>query len=577
MTLGYTPREGTIAASYARISAEKDDRDYSIPSQLEANRHYAQSRGFNLAHELSEVWTGKAQDRPEYAKVRDLVRKRAIGALIVYATDRFARKIGVGDFLLDELMRYGVELHIVAWNSYVRDTPEDRVRFNFEMTFSDFERRKIIERTQRGKREKVASGKILGIGAPLYGYQKVGDRDELQLIPDKEQSEVVQLIFHWFVNERLSVSQIRRKLATMSITPPGVLQDTAKEKIAQKKQRIFEHKTKRDGWGPHTIYRILRNEAYCGIYWQNKTTQVLRPQEEIDAMIGRGEKPSEYKEIKLPQSERAPVEISPIIDRATWEAAQQLLDEGRKLSKSNKIHDYLMARRIKCQCGKSRTGVAQRRPSGKIDAYYNCISPQCVGGRCDYVCERADDVDYTVWEFVKELLLDPKRLLMEHEEQKERQQTENAALYEDITHLETRIEQAQQRLRRTLDHLDDAEAKGDSDEIAHYQGRRDEIKGLLNDLREERDTLTRKVTQSVIPEDVIRSLAQMGEEYGDLLNDPTLSFEFKRGIVDDLQLTTITTIENGQKFLDFGWAGKLRRRPLLSNLQGSSRRPRRRG
>src|SRR5689334_12741582 len=127
MTLGYIRREATIAASYARISAEKDDRDYSIPSQLEANRRYAHSHGFNLTHEFSEVWTGKAQDRPEYTKIRELVRTRAIGALIVYATDRFARKIGVGDFLLDELMRYGVELHIVAWNSYIRDTPEDRV------------------------------------------------------------------------------------------------------------------------------------------------------------------------------------------------------------------------------------------------------------------------------------------------------------------------------------------------------------------------------------------------------------------------------------------------------------------
>src|SRR5689334_2565175 len=115
MTLGYFSKEDQrpIAASYTRISAEKDDGDYSIPSQLDANRQYAQSHRFNLAHEFSEIWTGKAQDRPEYNKVRELVRKRAINVLIVYATDRFARKIGVGDFLLDELMRYGVQLHIV--------------------------------------------------------------------------------------------------------------------------------------------------------------------------------------------------------------------------------------------------------------------------------------------------------------------------------------------------------------------------------------------------------------------------------------------------------------------------------
>ncbi len=487
----------------------------------------------------------------------------------MYATDRFARKIGVGDFLLDELMRYGVQLHIVAWGSWVRDTPEDRVRFNFEMTFSDFERRKIVERTQRGKRNKVTSGKLLGVGSPLYGYRKTGDRDDLQLIPDSEQSAIVRLIYQWFVIVRLSVPEILRKLAAMGVTSPGAIQDKAKEKIAQKRQRDFEHKTKRAGWGPHTIYRILRNEAYCGVYWQNKTTQVLRPQEEIEAMLARGEKPSEYKEIKLPREERTPVAIPPIIDRALWEAAQQLLDEGRKLSLSNKKNEYLMARRIKCQCGKSRSGMAQRRPSGKVDLYYACTSPQCVSGKCDYVYERADDVDYTVWEFVKELLLNPERLFAEYEEQREREQNANAATYEDIAHLDARIEQAQQRLRRTLDHLDDAEAKNDSDEVAHYKARRDDIKGLLSDLRGERDTLARKVSQSVIPEHVIRSLATMGDEYGDTLNDPNLSFDFKRGIVDDLQLIVITVTEDCEKFLDFGWAGKIRRRPLLTNSQVS--------
>jgi site-specific DNA recombinase len=566
MTLGYSGRAATIAASYARISSEKEDADYSIPSQLEANRKYARACGFEVAHEFSEVWTGKTQERPEYSKLRELVRTRAIGVLIVYATDRFARKIGIGDFLLDELMRYGVQLHVVAWNSYVRDTPEDRVRFNFEMTFSDFERRKIIERTQRGKREKVISGRILGVGTALYGYQKAGTKDDIQYMPIQEQVEVVRQIFDWYVNDRFSVSEIQRKLSEMGVTSPGVIHDMAKEKIAQRKQRAFEHKTKRDGWGPHTLYRILRNEAYCGTYWQNKTMQVLREQEEIEAMLGRGEKPSEFKEIKLPREQWEPVTIPAIIDRSLWQSAQGLLDEGRKLSHSNKIHDYLMARRIKCQCGKSRSGVAQRRPSGKIDPYYYCTSRQCAEGKCDYMVERADDVDFTTWEFVKELLLNPERLFAEYEEQRKLQQAENARVYDDITHLDAKIEQTQQRLRRTLDHLDEAEAKKDNDEIQHYQARRDEVKRLLNDLREERDTLARKVAQQGISEDTIQNLATMRDEYGDTLNDPDLPFDFKRGIIDDLQLTVTTCIEDGEKFLDFHWAGKIRRRALKTIL-----------
>src|SRR5262245_22082046 len=141
-----------IAASYQRTSKEKDDA-FSIISQINENRTYAKERTISLPkhYEFSEEFTGKVIDRPELNKVRQLIRSGLVNVLIVYATDRFARKVGVGDFLLDELFEYGVELHIVAWGGSVRDTPEDRVRFNFEMTFSDYERRKIIERTTRGR------------------------------------------------------------------------------------------------------------------------------------------------------------------------------------------------------------------------------------------------------------------------------------------------------------------------------------------------------------------------------------------------------------------------------------------
>jgi DNA invertase Pin-like site-specific DNA recombinase len=48
------------------------------------------------------------------------------------------------------------------WDRYVRDVPEDRLRFNFEMTFSDFARSKIVERTTRGKIKKLQEGYVIG-------------------------------------------------------------------------------------------------------------------------------------------------------------------------------------------------------------------------------------------------------------------------------------------------------------------------------------------------------------------------------------------------------------------------------
>src|SRR5688500_14630131 len=122
-----------IAAAYARTSQEKDDA-FSIDSQLKAIRAFAREQELQIpeTYELREEFTGKALDRPKLTELRALIKDKQITAVVVYATDRLARKVGVADLLLGEFMENGVKLWIVSWGSYVKNTPEDRLRFNFE-------------------------------------------------------------------------------------------------------------------------------------------------------------------------------------------------------------------------------------------------------------------------------------------------------------------------------------------------------------------------------------------------------------------------------------------------------------
>lgn len=183
-----------IAASLGRISDESDDQGYSIDSQLRLNREYAAQHGIHIAYEFEEYFTGAKYDRPQLAKVLRLIRRRAINVLIVYATDRFARKIGVADLLLDELTDNGVELHIVQWNGPVQPhIPESRTRFLFESTFSDHERQKIIERTTRGRNEKVHQrGQLTFQGFDRYGFQRVGRKKEQHYIIAEQPVQVIK-------------------------------------------------------------------------------------------------------------------------------------------------------------------------------------------------------------------------------------------------------------------------------------------------------------------------------------------------------------------------------------------------
>jgi site-specific DNA recombinase len=159
-----------IAAVYGRTSKETDD-GFSVASQIDAGLSYADSGSFLVpdAYQFREEHTGRVTERPEYNKIRVLIRERKIQALIVYAVDRFARRVSVGEILLDELLENGVQLHVVQWGTYLKNTPEDRLRFNFETTFSGFEREKFIERASRGKRKKASLGYIVGNNRPPYG------------------------------------------------------------------------------------------------------------------------------------------------------------------------------------------------------------------------------------------------------------------------------------------------------------------------------------------------------------------------------------------------------------------------
>ncbi len=135
-----------IAAVMGRSSNEKDDA-YSIGSQIDAALAYAPTNDLIVPQEyvFREDFSGRVLDRPQLTKIRALIREHKIQALVIYATDRLARRTGVGEILLDEFIEHGVQLHIVQWGTYVKSTPEDRLRFNFETTFSSFERDKFME------------------------------------------------------------------------------------------------------------------------------------------------------------------------------------------------------------------------------------------------------------------------------------------------------------------------------------------------------------------------------------------------------------------------------------------------
>jgi site-specific DNA recombinase len=399
-----------IAASYARTSKEADDA-FSVASQLAANRQYAQQHNATLPpeYEFAEDYTGKVIDRPELNKIRRLVRDRAITMLIVYATDRLARKVGVADFLLDECFDHGVELHIVAWGGPVRDTPEDRMRFNFESTFGDYERRKIVERTTRGKLQKLTGSDGIPAawlgGSPIdkYGFKKEGSKRHTRLRIVEEEASIIRDIFTAF-HTGVNVHQIARDLEATGVPTRGKAKAVAR--IAEGKN--ISHYIGR-GWTRHDIYKILREEAYTGVFYANQNQRVYTDR--------TGKPTTKSRVVTRHRDEWIRLEFPElrIIEQQLFDEVQVLLSSGRQRNAPQPKHEYLMARRIRCTCGYATAVHAMNTQRQTKNLYYQCGAKRDRVKNKDVLCSiptvRADLLDSKVWERLERFLRDPQEQL----------------------------------------------------------------------------------------------------------------------------------------------------------------------
>ncbi len=134
-------RKGTVYG-YCRVSTKRQGDGNS----LEAQKELLLANGAEKIYE--ELFTGTKIDRPELDKLINSVRQG--DTIIVTKLDRMARSISQGTELIEKLINMGVTVNIL--NLGVLDnTPASRLVRNIFLSFAEFERDMIVERTQEGK------------------------------------------------------------------------------------------------------------------------------------------------------------------------------------------------------------------------------------------------------------------------------------------------------------------------------------------------------------------------------------------------------------------------------------------
>ena len=128
---------------YARVSTQVQARE---GNSLEKQEQDLRAAGAEKIY--TDAFTGKRMDRPELQKL--LAEIRPGDTLIVTKLDRFARSIGAASELITDLIDRGITVQVL--NVGVLDNSSVSTLFrNMLLSFAQFERDMIIERTQEGR------------------------------------------------------------------------------------------------------------------------------------------------------------------------------------------------------------------------------------------------------------------------------------------------------------------------------------------------------------------------------------------------------------------------------------------
>ena len=382
------------AVLYARVSG--DDRKLAtsgIESQLHECRSYAESKDYEVVIEFREEpdkQTSGADWLPELENMMQYANQHGFDVLIVREIDRLARNRFKQMSVENELSSLNISVEYVK--GQYEDSAEGRLLKGLMAEFAEFEREKIKDRTVRGIEQSIASGNVkLGGCAAPFGYDVKNVNGRRTLAINEYEADIVRLIFDMYVNKYVSLQKIATYLDENNIQKPHKGKAQAANVL---KDRVL-------GWSIGTLDGMLKNETYVGRWYYRKTRAVKNP------------KTGKRKHVPRPRDEWILVEIPPIINESVFEKVKARKEKNKRQLGKRKTYFYPMTGMIRCgKCGCSIQGFTTIQGGIKY-TYYRCAARADKKGYkiyCDLSYFRAEQVEMTIWNWIKTILLDTNRL-----------------------------------------------------------------------------------------------------------------------------------------------------------------------
>ncbi len=314
-----------------------------------------------------EVVSGETiSDRPQIKALLKKIESPKYKAILVVEVQRLSRGDLEDAGRLIKILRYTNTIVITPPKTYDLQNEFDRDAFERELKRGNeyLEYQKKI--MNRGRLLSVSQGNYVG-SVPPYGYDKAwindGKRKCPTLVENKEQADVVRMIFDLYVNKDMGFVNICHYLDNMGIKPQ-----------------------KGEHWSPAFLKNLLENVHYIGqVKWNHRKTVTVVENSEI---------------IKIrPKSHEGEYLIydgkhKGIISEELFAAAQEKRGRNHRAKPDTKIRNPF-ASLLFCRCGRAmslrtykKNGVESSDPRLLCDDQVHCKTGSCLHQEIvDYVSE----------------------------------------------------------------------------------------------------------------------------------------------------------------------------------------------
>ena len=327
-------------AAYCRVSSDSSDQLHSFAAQV---RYYTKFINDSEQMELADIYadegiTGtKTSKRDDFNRLIADCKKRKIDRVLTKSVSRFARNTADSLMYARLLKEYGISILFEKENI---DTAYMSSELLLALSGAQAQEESIsISQNMRWSIEKRMKAGTFIASHTAYGYKLVDGK----YIIDESEAEIVKLIFKSF------------------------LSGMGKKTIADMLNKMNAPKRNdASTWRIATIDYILTNERDIGdAVFQKSFKAETVP---FIQKTNRGEKAKYYVENTNP----------PIISKADFEMAQQLIKNSTIEKQRNKAAVYPLAQKIRCRCGASYKPLTV---NGK--KYWECAKHNLDSNKCD--------------------------------------------------------------------------------------------------------------------------------------------------------------------------------------------------